>query len=65
VTFLYWQLFGTLFPDHAEKLRAEIGPVAADSHEKSVADDLARKLRRNLSSRFRRACTKSSGPLQR
>lgn len=48
-TFLYWQLFGALFPDQAEKLRAEIGPVAADSHDKSVADDLARKLRRKLS----------------
>jgi hypothetical protein len=47
-TFLYWQLFGALFPDQAEKLRAEIGPVAADSHDKSVADDLARKLRRKL-----------------
>ena len=48
-TFLYWELFGVLFPSASEKLREEVGPVTADVSDKDQACELERKLCRKLS----------------
>lgn len=47
-SFLYWELFGALFPRAAETLREETGPVAADAFDKDQARELERKLSRRL-----------------
>ena len=47
-TVLYWEGFTALFPEEATRVRAEIGPVAADSRDRECARELEAKLRKKL-----------------
>jgi hypothetical protein len=47
-TVLYWDRFAETFPADADRLRSEIGFVAADSYDQVRAKELETKLRRQL-----------------
>ncbi len=52
-TILYSTVFAALFPNCAERLQNEVGPVLADSHEQESARVLERRLSRMLTAPWR------------
>jgi len=48
-TVLYWELFESLFPTDAERIRGEAGTPTADAFDREQAHVLEQKLRRKLS----------------